>query len=77
MLALDIGEVNLQLLVQVDLDLYDLEWMTARHSPSAVRSYRDLLGALRRERAERELTDPDGLCQSLQYRGGAIGAAKA
>ncbi|TFW12197.1 hypothetical protein EGY25_09140 [Brevundimonas intermedia] len=54
-----------------------IEQMAARYPPSAAMNFRDTLKAFRAEYAERELTDPDGLRQSLQITGGASGAATA
>lgn len=54
-----------------------IEQMAALYPSSAVTNFRDTLKVLRAEYAERELTDPDGLRQSLQITGGASGTATA
>lgn len=54
-----------------------IEQMAAGYPPSVATNFRETLKSLRAEYAERELTDPDGLRQSLQITGGANGTATA
>lgn len=54
-----------------------IEQMAAGCPPSAVTNFRDTLKTLRAEYAERELTDPDDLRQSLKITGGGHGTATA